>query len=102
MVGGTRRRNADTDTDPTDGMAHDRLHARKPTHDLDRWSTGVVAGITQRDGHCVVTVDPDESDDRPVELVVTLAVRDLFRSRLDIDDGESAVGERVWYRKRGG
>ena len=83
-------------------MAHDRLHARKPTHDLDRWSTGVVAGITQRDGHCVVTVEPEESDDRTVELVVTLAVRDLFRSRLDIDDGESAVGERVWYRKRGG
>ncbi|GGJ07871.1 hypothetical protein GCM10008995_17250 [Halobellus salinus] len=83
-------------------MAHDRLHARKPTHDLDRWSTGVVAGTTQRDGHCVVTVEPDESGDRTVELVVTLAVRDLFRGRLDIDDGESAVGEQVWYRKRGG
>jgi hypothetical protein len=82
-------------------MGHDRLHARKPTHDLDRWSTGVVTGITRRDGHCVVTVEPEGADDRTVELVVTLAVRDLFRSRLDIDDDESPVGERVWYRKRG-
>ena len=83
-------------------MVHDRLHAREPTHDLDRWSTGVVVGIAQRDGHCVVSVEPEDADDRTVELVVTFAVRDLFLDRLDIDDGESPVGERVWYRKRGG
>ena len=82
-------------------MAHDRIHARKPTHDLDRWSTGVVTDITRRDGHCVVTVDPEAEDDRTVELVVTLAVRDLFLDRLGLDD-DSPVGERVWYRKRGG
>lgn len=82
-------------------MAHDRLHAQRPTHDRDRWSTGVVADITHRDGHCVVTVEPRDSGNR-VELVVTFAVRDLFLSRLDIDDDESPVGERVWYRKRGG
>jgi hypothetical protein len=81
-------------------MAHDRIHARKPTHDLDRWLTGTVADITHRDGHCVVTVDPGDGDDR-VDLVVTFAVRDLFLSRLDMD-GDSPVGERVWYRKRGG
>jgi len=34
--------------------------------------------------------------------VITLAVRDLFVGRLPIGDGESPVGERVWYRKRGG
>lgn len=82
-------------------MAHDRLHAQRPTHDRDRWSTGVVTDITHRDGHCVVTVEPRDSGNR-VELVVTFAVRDLFLSRLDIDDDESPVGERVWYRKRGG
>jgi hypothetical protein len=37
-----------------------------------------------------------------MELVVTLAVRELFVSRLDIDEGASPVGERVWFRKRGG
>lgn len=58
-----------------------------------------IASIDQRDGHCVVGVRPDDGD--AVELVVTMAVRDLFVSRLDIDDGESPVGERVWYRKRG-
>ena len=81
-------------------MAHDRIHARKPTHDLDRWSTGTVADITHRDGHCVVTVEPQDGDNR-VELVVTVAVRDLFLSRLDTAD-DAPVGERVWYRKRGG
>jgi len=80
-------------------MAHDRIHARKPTHDLDRWSTGVITEIGQRDGHCVVTVDA--ADGHSVELKVTLAVRDLFCRRLDIGDGASPVGERVWYRKHG-
>ncbi len=81
-------------------MQHDRLHAREPTHDIDRWSGGVVESIGERDGHCVVTVRPD--DGGTVELVVTFAVRDLFVGRLDIDEGASPVGERVWYRVRGG
>ena len=80
-------------------MGHDRLHARKPTHDIDRWSSGVVESIGERDGHCVVTVRPD--DGGTLELVVTFAVRDLFVSRLDIEEGASPVGERVWYRVRG-
>ena len=78
-------------------MAHDRIHARKPTHDIDRWSVGTIEAMAQRDGHCVVTVR-DESGDE-IELVVTLAIRDLFPSRLDSDD---PVGEQVWYRERGG
>ena len=61
-------------------MNHDRIHARKPTHDIARWSTGTIDTIEQRDGHCVVTVIDDDND--PVELVVTLAIRDLFLSRL--------------------
>ncbi|EMA70453.1 DUF7861 family protein [Halorubrum distributum] len=97
-------------------MNHDRVHAREPSHHVDRWSEGVVEAVGERDGHCVVTVRPVASGDEnagdgrdasdsaaePVELTVTLAVRDLFVSRLPIDDGESPVGERVWYRKRGG
>jgi hypothetical protein len=76
---------------------HDRIHAREPSHHVDRWSVGTVEAIEERDGHCVVTVRPQDGD--PVELVVTIAVRDLFVSRLDAD---SPVGERVWYRKKGG
>lgn len=90
-------------------MNHDRIHAREPSHHVDRWSVGVIESLAERDGHCVVTVRPVGSDgDKreaggdPIDLVVTLAVRDLFVSRLSIDDGESPVGERVWYRKRGG
>lgn len=80
-------------------MNHDRIHARKPTHDIDRWSVGTIEAIEQRDGHCVVTVQPPAGD--TIELVVTLAVKELFCSRLDASDG-SPVGEQVWYRKRGG
>ena len=94
-------------------MNHDRVHAREPSHHVDRWSVGAVESIGERDGHCVVTVRPlasgdgdeceaDEPDTDPVELTITLAVRDLFVSRLPIEEGESPVGERVWYRKRGG
>jgi hypothetical protein len=59
-----------------------------------------VESVEQRDGHCVVTVEAMDGD--TVELVVTLAIRDLFLSRLDLGDGESPVGERVWYRTHGG
>ncbi|ELZ47553.1 hypothetical protein C463_02276 [Halorubrum californiense DSM 19288] len=96
-------------------MNHDRVHAREPSHHVDRWTVGVVESIGERDGHCVVTVRPiapegEEGDETAadagrgelVELTLTLAVRDLFVSRLAIDDDESPVGERVWYRKRGG
>ena len=94
-------------------MNHDRVHARAPSHHVDRWSVGVIESIDERDGHCVVTVRPGEpnetegetegsDDSEPVELQITVAVRDLFVSRLPIDAGESPVGERVWYRKRGG
>jgi hypothetical protein len=79
---------------------HDRIHAREPTHHRDRWTAGTIEDLAERDGHCVVTVANDDGE--TVELVVTFAVRDLFLGRLDIDDDESPVGERVWYRKRGG
>jgi len=92
---------------------HDRVHAREPSHHVDRWSVGVIESIDERDGHAVVTVRPVASEgeegggagddgDAPVELVITLAVRDLFVGRLPVEDGESPVGERAWYRKRGG
>jgi hypothetical protein len=83
---------------PGTGVAHDRIHAKKPTHDLDRWETGVIEDVFERDSHCLVVVD-DEGE--AVELRVTLAIRDLFVRRLDLAEGDSPVGSRVWYRKRG-
>ncbi|MFK5605396.1 hypothetical protein C5B89_07045 [Haloferax sp. Atlit-47N] len=90
-------------------MVHDRIHAREPTHDRDRWTEGVVESTVERDGHWVARARPAGSDrpadetveragDGSVELVVTFAVRDLFLRRLDVDAGEPPVGCRFWYR----
>ncbi|MBZ6496818.1 hypothetical protein [Natrinema longum] len=81
-------------------MSHDRIHARKPTHDIERWSVGTVERIDERDGHCVFEVQPDDGES--VELIVTIAIRDLVVRRLDLEEDASPVGARVWYRKRGG
>ncbi|WP_310901162.1 hypothetical protein [Haloarcula onubensis] len=81
-------------------MVHDRIHARRPSHHVDRWSVGTIESVGERDGHCVV--DVETPDGETVELVVTLAVRDLFVARLDLDGDDSPVGERVWYREHGG
>ncbi|MBX0323940.1 hypothetical protein EGH21_12955 [Halomicroarcula sp. F13] len=81
-------------------MNHDRIHAREPSHHVEKWSVGTIERIGERDGHCVV--DVEAADGETVELAVTFAVRDLFSSRLDVEAGASPVGERVWYRKRGG
>jgi hypothetical protein len=81
-------------------MVHDRIHAREPTHDQEKWRVGTIETIAERDGHCVVTVSTADGD--RVELTVTLAVRDLFVGRLDLGPGKTPVGERVWFRKKGG
>ncbi|SEP07797.1 hypothetical protein SAMN04487948_11323 [Halogranum amylolyticum] len=81
-------------------MKHDRIHAKQPTHDLDRWETGTIERIRECDGHCVV--DVVDADGKSVELVVTLAIRDLFVSRLDIDETQSPVGSQIWFRRKRG
>jgi len=81
-------------------MPHDGIHARRPTHDRDRWAIGRIESIEERDGHWVFAVETAESG--TVELVVTRAIRDLVVRRLDLAPDETPVGERVWYRKRGG
>jgi len=43
-------------------MVHDRIHAREPTHDCDRRSVRTVESVTERDGHCVVTVAPENGE----------------------------------------
>lgn len=81
-------------------MTHDRIHARKPTVDPERWREGLVRDIETADGHAVFTVETAANAER-VELTVTTAVRDLVCSRLDLADGADPVGERVWFRQWG-
>jgi hypothetical protein len=90
-------------------MNHDRIHARAPKTDLESWQQGRLTALTERDGHAVFTVTPTESqsggkagENETVELTVTHAVRDLVVSRLDTDSVEDAIGELVWFRRRGG
>ncbi len=81
-------------------MSHDRVRARKPTHDVDRWSVGTVERTTRRSGDAVFELRTDEGE--TVELVVTAAIGELVVSRLDLEADESPVVARVWYRKRDG
>ena len=78
-------------------VVHDRIHARRPTHDVDRWSVGTIEAMAERDGHCVFQLRTEDGE--TVECVVTFAIRDLVTSRLDGDD---PVGERVWFHRHGG
>ncbi|WP_256392659.1 DUF7861 family protein [Natronoarchaeum rubrum] len=80
-------------------MPHDRIHARQPTHDIERWSVGTIEAIDERDGHYVFAVR--DADDETIDLVVTDAIRELVLRRLDLEEDESPAGSRVWYRKHG-
>ncbi len=80
-------------------MPHDRIHARQPTHDIERWSVGTIEAVDERDGHYVFAVR--DADGEMIDLVVTDAIRELVLRRLDLKEGESPAGSRVWYRKRG-
>ncbi|MDG5760242.1 hypothetical protein QA600_12935 [Natronococcus sp. A-GB1] len=80
-------------------MSHDRIRARKPTTDVDRWTVGTVERTGNRDGNAV-EVQRDEGDS--VEFLATSALGKLVEKRLELEDGESPVGARVWYRKHGG
>ena len=82
---------------PTVGMVHDRVHAREP-HDPENWRVGVIRAVTERDGHAVFVVAPEQDAGGTADLMLTFDVRDLVLRRLG--DGEP-VGQRVWFRKRG-
>ncbi len=95
----------------------DRVHARPPTHDVERWTEGRVIEVTKPPGRVVVTVRPEtegstepepesesESKPEPVDLRVTEAVYDLFVGRvteMNRVDGDACPGTPVWYRERG-
>jgi hypothetical protein len=81
---------------------HDRIHARPPDHDVERWTEGAVTGVTHDDGGVVVTVRP--AGGGTVDLRVSDAVYDLFVGRVapgDRADGEVVPGAPVWFRERG-
>lgn len=83
---------------------YDRLHARPPTHDTERWTRGTVVGVTHEPGGVVVTVDADETDGPRRDLRVSDAVYELFVGRVDddrTDEGEVRPGAPVWFRVRG-
>lgn len=85
----------------------DRLHARPPTHDVERWTEGRVVSIEKPPGRAVVTVRPETGGDgggESVDLQVSEAVYDLFVGRVADEhraDGDVSPGTSVWYRKRG-
>jgi hypothetical protein len=85
----------------------DRLHARPPAHDVERWTEGRVVAVAKPPGRVVVTVRPETegvAEPEPVDLGVSEAVYDLFVGRVAAEhraDGDVRPGAPVWYRKRG-
>jgi len=75
---------------------NDRIRAKPPTTDVDRWREGVVRAVRfdEDERRYTVTVAPVDGDDR-VAVTVSDSVYDLFAGRLA---GEEPVGETVWFR----
>jgi hypothetical protein len=84
---------------------YDRLHARPPTHDPERWTRGTVVAVSREPGGVVVTVAADAPDGPRRDLRVSDAVYELFVGRVDetdrTDEGEVRPGAPVWFRVRG-
>lgn len=74
---------------------NDRIRARPPATDVDRWWEGVVREVRfdEHEHRYTVTVEPDDGD--PVEVTLSESLYDLFTGRLDADE---PVGETVWVR----
>ena len=73
-------------------MVNDRLRAKPPTTDVDRWRSGTVEAVDRREEGVVVTV---AADGETVEVRVTEAIYDLFSGRIEAAD---PVGETVWFK----
>lgn len=74
-------------------MANDRIRAKAPTTDVDRWRRGTVREVTEAGGEVRVTVESEGGE--TVDVTVTPAVYDLFAGRVAADD---PVGEPAWFK----
>ena len=77
----------------------DRIRARPPPTDGDRWAEGRVTSVTHDDTHgrYVVRV---ETEDGEATVRVTPAIYDLFTGRLErpAETPADVVGATVWVR----
>lgn len=80
---------------PTDweAMVNDRIRAKPPTTDVDRWRRGTVRGVEEAGGEVRVTVESEDGD--RVAVTVTPAVYDLFAGRVAAGD---PVEEQAWFK----
>lgn len=75
---------------------YDRIRAKPPATDVDRWTEATVRAVRFDGDHgrYVVTVDDGS------EVRVKEAVFELFAGRLDraVESPEDVVGATAWYR----
>ncbi|PSQ39510.1 hypothetical protein BRD13_02700 [Halobacteriales archaeon SW_5_70_135] len=78
---------------------NDRVRAKPPATEVDRWREGVVRAVRfdEHERRYTVVVEPaDEGGDSGrVEVTVSESIYDLFVGRIDGDD---PVGETAWVR----
>ena len=74
---------------------NDRVRAKPPTTEVDRWQEGVVRAVRFDDHERRYTVVVEPSDGDRVGVTVSESIYDLFTGRID---GDEPVGETVWFR----
>jgi hypothetical protein len=74
---------------------HDRIRAKPPATEPDRWQEAVVRSVRFDDHEHRYTVTVAVADGDTVEVTVSESLYDLFTGRLDAAD---PVGETVWVR----
>ena len=75
---------------------NDRIRAKPPATDADRWTETTVRAVRFDDTHGRYAVTVADG----TEVTVSRALFELFAGRLErpVDDPEDAVGATAWYR----
>lgn len=75
-------------------MSEDRIRAKEPKREKDRWQKGEIVDSFLENGRRKILVEA-RSDE--YKLDISNAIYDLFTGRLDISDDETPVGETVYF-----
>lgn len=77
-------------------MGEDRIRAKKPVQNIERWNSGEIVRISNEDGKYKINLST-ESDN--IDLIVSESIYELFTRRLESDN---PIGEDVFFIQKEG